>query len=380
MARTIIQASLTHLQVALKAPQAIGDGSRTSLRDSILVALETRDGRVGVGECAPPPDVGDPAAAIAGCWDDLAGRLLPGLLGRAVESIDDIQSAIRLDDGRACHPSAVAGAETACWDLVGQAHKIGLAALLGASEARIAMGVEPSVRLGVLPTVVDLLRAIEPHRSEGVRAFVVSITPGSDLEFVSAARDHCAECLIAVDAGGHFGRSDAVLFRELDALDPLWIERPYAPDDVDGLVALQKELITPICLDATHAEAIRRGACRMARLEIQRAGGLGPALRLHDFCRDHNVGCRVETTPELGVGLAQAIALASLPNCKDPSGLAPAARWFLDDIVKPPIELDDDDLAGRFRVSLRPGLGHVVDWSRVQPHQVRQETWGAGRC
>src|SRR5260370_14019329 len=42
--------------------------------------------------------------------------------------------------------------------------------------------------------------------------------------------------------------------------------------------------------------------------------------------------------PELGVGQAQGIHLASLANCKYPTDIEPSARWFVDDYVVPLIE------------------------------------------
>ncbi len=150
------------------------------------------------------------------------------------------------------------------------------------------------------------------------------------------------------------------------------IFEPYDANDIAGLAALQEELTTPICLEATAAEAIGQGACRMARLSIQRAGGLGPARALHDACRQQNVACCVSSEIELGVGLAQAIQLATLPNCKDPTDVAPPVRWFVGDVVVPPIE---HDTPGQFLVPTRPGLGYLLDPVQVRRYQVRHEEW-----
>jgi O-succinylbenzoate synthase len=292
------------------------------------------------------------------------------VLGQPVASLDEFEALFPRD--HSLHPSTLAGVETAACDLIGQRQERSLASLLGASEARIAAGIEPSVAIGPCPTVVDLLRSIEPHWQEGVRTFNIGIAPGQDLELLTAIRNHYPECQLAADAGGRFGRSHMEIFKRLDDLDLLWIDDPLPPDDFEGLAALQAELVTPLCVDATHTTVHRRGGCRLARLSIQRAGGLIAARRLHDTCLAHQVGCRVCTGPESGVGLAQAIALATLPNCKDPSGLAPSGLWFADVFVKPPLELDDL-LPGRFRVSTRPGLGLAVDWVRIREHQVKHE-------
>jgi O-succinylbenzoate synthase len=367
----IERVGLAQLQVPFKTLHPSGSG-QVQVRQSILVAVETAGGFVGLGECAPAP-IEATDAMIRRLWDELAGRVVPALMGHEVASFESIEEIARGWEG--VHPSASAGGETALWDLLGQGRHESLAELLGASEARIEAGVESALSVGLAPTVVDLLRAIEPHLSEGYQQIMLAIAPGRDLEFVEAVAQHHPELLLAVDAGGRFDRSHAEVFRRLDEALPLWIEAPYPPEDLDGLVALQAELVTPISLDARHAEAIRRGACRMARVSIQDAGGLGPARALHDFCRQHGVGCWVATGPELGVGLTQAIHLATLPNCKDPIDATPPARWYTDDVVVPAIEFD---APGRFLVPTRPGLGHLLDPLKVRRHQVRHQQWSIG--
>ena len=131
-------------------------------------------------------------------------------------------------------------------------------------------------------------------------------------------------------------------------------EQPMAADDLDGLAALQEAVTTPVCLDESAetpeqtAEAIRRGACRIVNLKLQRVGGFGPALAIHDLCHEHGVACWVGTMPELGVGQAHGIHLAALANCKYPTDIEPSARWFVDDYVVPA------DRAGPARPPERP--------------------------
>lgn len=364
MRSRIVRATLTQVMVPFKEGHAGGGpcGPRR-MRDSLILALEDEQGRVGLGECSPPGDWPATNEGIAASWQGLAGWARGVVESGAVEGWEALE------------PPARAAADGALLDLAAQAEHRSLAERLGASAARIEAGVEPSVRLEPRETVVDLLRAIEPHRQEGIRTFVVAIRPGRDVDFVTAVQAHCADCLLAVDAGGRYTPADADVFRRLDALGPLWIADPWDARDVEGLARLQADLESPLCLDASHVEAMRRGACRLARIALQEVGGLTAARRLHDLAAELGVGCRVGTGPELGIGLAQAIAFATLPNCKDPTGLAPTARWFVDELVKPPIELDDEG-GGRFRVPARPGLGHVLDLPRVHQHQVRAESWG----
>jgi O-succinylbenzoate synthase len=126
---------------------------------------------------------------------------------------------------------------------------------------------------------------------------------------------------------------------------------------------------------ARTAEAIRRGACRIVNIKIQRVGGFGPALALHDLCYEHGVACWVGSMPELGIGQAQGIHLAALANCKYPTDIEPSARWFVDDYVVPLIELSSP---GLLSVPTRPGLGYQVDQAKVRRYQVRQREFTPG--
>ncbi len=198
MARPIERIALVQVQVPFKdrPPGAAGENL---LRESLLLSVETAEGVVGLGECSPA----DPAELPA-CWSELeaiAGRLLgrtladPEAIGPMAEGFGPVR------------PPAAAAAETALWDLAGQQAHRSLAELLGASPLRIGLGVGGLLTMGLYPTVVDLMRAIEPHLAEGYRAVSVAIAPGRDLEFVGAVRQHFPELDLAVDAGGRLGPS-----------------------------------------------------------------------------------------------------------------------------------------------------------------------------
>lgn len=368
MSRRVERVGLAHLRIPFKSgPQALGDGE--PMRESIVVAVETSDGVVGIGECAPALD-GDPGPQIAQCWTALEQAVVPTLLGQSFEDLPAIDAV--QNRWQEAPRSASAGAETALWDLVGQQSQVPLAEMLGASPMRIEAGVESGLVMDLAPTVTDLLRAVEAHLQEGYRRLTIAIAPGRDLEFVEAVRRAYPDLPLAIDAGQRFDRSAASLFRQIDELMPLWIAQPWSPDDLDGLASLQQELMNPISLEATDQNAIRKGACRVARLSIQAAGGFGPARKLHDLCSQNGVDCWVGTAPELGIGQSQAVHLATLPNCKDATDAAPPIRWFVDDIVVPAVEFDEP---GKFLVSIRPGLGHLLDPLKVRRYQVRHQEW-----
>jgi O-succinylbenzoate synthase len=370
MADVLERVTLTHLQIPLKEPFRIS-GGEISVKDAILVTLETGTA-LGIGESSPmAAGFGYSSDTPQGCWDDLAERIVPRILGRSFATPEEIAA---LAAGSAESKFAVAGVETALWDLLGQARHAPIAELLGASFEQLERGVESGLAVGLYPTIVELLKAIENHLSEGYRRVKIKIAPGRDVELVRAVRQHFGEIELMVDANGAYTIDDIDTFRALDEDDLLMFEQPMAAGDLDGLAALQAAVTTPVCLDETAetpekaAEAIRRGACRIVNIKIQRVGGFGPARVLHDLCYEQGVACWVGTMPELGVGQAQAIHLAALANCKYPTDVEPSARWFVDDYVVPLIELS---APGILSVPTRPGLGYQVDPAKVRRYQVR---------
>jgi O-succinylbenzoate synthase len=367
---------LTHLQIPFKEPFRIS-GGEVAIKDAILVRLETASA-IGLGESSPMvATFGYSSDTPEGCWDDLIAIVAPGLLGRAVGSLEEIAE---LTSAWKASRFAIAGAETALWDLLGQARHASIAELLGALDARIDLGVESGLAVGLYPTIVELLKTIEGHLVAGYRRVKIKIRPGQDLELVRAVRQHLGDVELMVDANAAYTAADLDVFRELDQFDLLMFEQPMAATDLDGLAALQRTVTTPVCLDETAeslertAEAIQRGAGRIVNIKIQRVGGLGPALAIHNLCHQNGVACWVGTMPELGIGQAHGIHLATLANCKYPSDLEPSTRWFVDDYTVP---LVDFAAPGIIEVPTRPGLGYHVDPVKVRRYQVRQQEFTA---
>jgi O-succinylbenzoate synthase len=363
---------LTHLQIPFKESFRISAGEVT-IKDAIVVALETPSA-IGLGESSPmAAGFGYSPDTPEGCWRDLATLLVPSLLGKSFSSVEDIAALASTWRGSRF---AIAGIETALWDLLGQSHHATIAELLGASDARVALGVESGLAVGLYPTIVKLITTIESHLEAGYRRLKLKIRPGEDIEVVRAVRQHFGDLPLWVDANGAYSVADIEVFRELDRFELLMIEQPMAAADLDGSAALQRAIETPVCLDesaenleATHA-AIERGACRIVNLKLQRVGGFGPARAIHDLCWQNGIDCWVGSMPELGIGQAHGIQLATLANCKYPSDLAPSSRWFVDDYSVPLVEHASP---GVLHVPDRPGVGYRIDASKLHRYQIRQQ-------
>src|SRR5271155_1296710 len=150
---------LTHLRIPFKEPFRIS-GGEVSVKDAILVAIETGSG-AGLGESSPMAEgFGYSSDTPRGCWEDLTTQIAPSLLGRSFSSTEEIAELASAWTGSRF---AVAGAETALWDLLGQARHATIAELLGGLDSRMTMGVESGLAVGLYPTIVELIKTIESH-------------------------------------------------------------------------------------------------------------------------------------------------------------------------------------------------------------------------
>ena len=150
-----------------------------------------------------------------------------------------------------------------------------------------------------------------------------------------------------VDANAAYREDDLPLFEQIDEMGLVMIEQPLAKDNLEVHAMLQSHLSTPICLDEsavdieTVKQAIELDACRIVNLKIQRLGGIRHAIEMNDLCAKNDIPTWIGTMPELGIGAVHALYLALLPNCSYPTDVEASGRWFVEDIIDPPIAVRD---------------------------------------
>lgn len=179
-----------------------------------------------------------------------------------------------------------------------------------------------------------------------------------------------------VDANASYSEEHFETFKEIDAFGLMMIEQPLAKEDLDGHARLQARLSTPLCLDesATDEEtvlkAIRMGACRIVNLKIQRVGGIDSAKRICDLCAEQEIPCWVGTMPELGIGALHALYLAAHPNCPFPTDVEASSRWFVEDIIDPPLLVEN----GIIEVGKSHANRPTVNMNAVDRYTVRTQS------
>src|SRR5438093_253763 len=182
-------------------------GGAVSERRSLIVALHDDEGHVGYGE-SPPFELPFYSAETLASAIDLTRRVLaPRVAGRAFESPEAVDEAVRSEIRG--NPFARAGVETAAWDLAAHRAGVGMAQLVA---GRLGVAAATSVPCGVALGIPGdrqpetLTRRVYDALQLGYRRVKIKIAPGWDEIAVRAARSGMAgtELPLTVDANGAY--------------------------------------------------------------------------------------------------------------------------------------------------------------------------------
>ncbi len=355
------------VQVPFHEPFRISSGE-VSVKDAILVELEAF-GNVGWGEASPMAGSFYSSETPQSTWDFLRTRLVPAFLERP-----DIDRRGYFDRAAAFpgEPFAKAGFEGAVWDLWSKERGKPLYSELRGTRRPLESG----AAIGLMPSVPELLERVEKFLSQGYRRIKIKIEPGRDVELVRAIRRRFHDIPLMVDANAAYRPQHFPIFEELDRLGLMMIEQPLAREAFEEHADLQRRLRTPICLDESveSPEAIetivRLGSARILNIKVQRMGGLVPARQAHDAARAAGIPCWLGTMPELGVASVQGLHLATLPSFTYPTDVEASSRWYVDDIILPPIEVSRE---GLIHLPEGPGTGYTVDVEKIAKYRIRFE-------
>lgn len=114
---------------------------------------------------------------------------------------------------------------------------------------------------------------------------------------LSGIYDKDLELSLHVDANAAYTLEDVSVFQALDQYELTMIEQPLGWQDLIDHANLQSKISTAICLDESITsldaarQAIAISSCRIINIKIQRVGGLGPALAIHDYCKGKGIPC-----------------------------------------------------------------------------------------
>ena len=287
-----------------------------------IVKVYDEDGRVGIGECygLPAPQV---TASV------VANILAPLVVGQ-----DAMASAAlwqRMFDAQApggrlggFYLEAIAGVDTALWDLRGKVHDLPVHRLMGGPvRASIPCYASP------VPLHEDVAESAQhalDYVAQGFRAIKVKIGRGArtDRAHLTAVREAVGddvELLTDANCAYHLDEATKVGYVLRD-LDIGWFEEPLAVDDLAGLAELRRRtgltLVNGETQFTTYAlrDTLIADAIDVYMPNLARCGGLTEAQRIaalaaafHVDIAPHGVGSVVSVSAALQL-------MAAVPNVR----------------------------------------------------------------
>lgn len=337
-------------------------------RRVLLLRMESDEGQAW-SECvaaeAPNYSYETPETA----WHILTDFVLPAVVGTEPGTPGAILDPVSWIRG---HPMALAAVEMGAWALEAERQELSLAELVGGTRSAVPVGVS----IGLQETDDDLLRQVEDRLAQGYRKIKLKIKPGRDLEMVRMVREAFPDAPLMADANSSYTLADTGILRELDGLDLMMVEQPLGFNDLREHALLQKQLMTPVCLDESIRGvgdarlALELGSGRIINIKPGRVGGFTSSIAIHHHCRERKVPVWCGGMLETGVGRAYNLALASLPNFLLPGDISESRRYWAEDIVEPEFVME----GGMMPVPAAEGIGVTVREDRVDELTVRR--WG----
>ena len=254
---------------------------------------------------------------------------------------------------------ALSALDLALWDAIGQALRLPVCSLLGASPR--AIPAYDSRGLGLMPpeAVADEGEAL---LADGLRAVKLRLgypSLAEDLAAVRAIRERLPDGVeLMVDYNQALSAAEAVIRgRALQDQGLAWLEEPIRHDDWRGNARIAREVGIPLQIGENFngpegmAEALAHQACHLVMPDIARIGGATGWMRAAALAHAHGIRMSSHLMPEASAHLMAA---------------TPTAHWlewvdWAEAFLAQPFEVAD----GRLVVPDRPGFGMSWDEDKI---------------
>ncbi len=336
-------------------------------KEAILLRIDS-GGVSGWGECVADPDPFYSPETTASAHYIIRDFLLPLLEpGITLGAIDRRFRRIRGNG------MAKATVENALIDLVAKREGVPLHELLGYERRPVPSGIS----IGIQESTDALLERVAEAVETGYHRVKMKIERGRDVAMVRAVRERYPDLPLMADANGDYTLGDVAQLKELDAFGLTMIEQPLSYSDIYEHSLLQRAIATPICLDesihdlADARAAIALGSCRILNVKQGRVGGLMEAQRIADYAMARGIPVWSGGMDETGIGRAVNIHLQTHPAFTVPGDTSETRRYFLEDIVAPPVVLGE---GGFIAVPEGVGIGVTIDEGALRNVTLSKET------
>lgn len=359
-----------------------GSRGRTDTRATTLVSLETTCGAIGWGEAFAPP------RAVAALIEDIFADEIKGLDPSAIESLAEWVYTGEIGGyhiGRGpLMQSALAGVETAMWDLRGQKRGKPIHELLSGDNNKHIIPYASTMYF--CDSEEDPVESIRDAVEEGYDAVKIKIGKNikSDLERVEAARDALPnDGHLMVDYNGNYTAKQAIQsIKQISTYDITWVEEPVPPENYSGYREIKTRTDVPLAAGEAHAsrfefkELIDNNLVDIIQPNVSKCGGLSEAMLLAKMATTENILVRPHVWNSAIGTIASLHFAVSLPSYPYHYGKSPEPILFecdrsdnplRTDILKQPLQLTGDLSAPK-----NPGLGVSVDVDAIDQYRIKQ--------
>ncbi|MEP6993047.1 MAG: cis-3-hydroxy-L-proline dehydratase [Acidobacteriota bacterium] len=270
-------------------------GKSVALFDSTLVRVETDGGLVGHGEVCPLGPAYLPAYA-EGVRAGLS-VLAPHLIGEDPRELERLNR--RMDGALKGHPYVKSGIDIACWDILGQAAGLPVAALLGGRYGEDFV----LYRAISQESPEEMARKVASYRGEGYRRFQLKVgaDPESDIARIRAVRSVLdPEDVLVADANTGWLPHQAMRVIRGVRDEDVYIEQPCLSYEEN--LSVRRRTDHPFVLDETidGIGILLRAAGDLAmdvvNIKISKFGGLTRARQARDLCVSMGIAMTIEDT------------------------------------------------------------------------------------
>ena len=338
--------------------------------ETALMKIETDSGIIGWGEAQSPvaPEI------VCTIINTILAPILLGESAMAHERLwSRMYNAMRVRGHVGSFLlDAIAGIDTALWDIKGKALQTRVCDLLGGAFVN-----ELPAYVSGLSGADDAARIAQAaeYQQRGFNAFKIFMDGESEalLQLHDGLRERLGnKTKLMLDILWRMEQSEAVQFgRELDARKATWFEAPLKPEDVNGHARLANSIDTPVAIGEcwrTRWEMkpfFDAGAVEIFQPDIGRTG-ITEGMKLCALAELHNVPVAFHVSIGLGVQIAAALHVAaSIPNLMFVE-CNPQVWQIAEQLLKASLPIG----AGVVGIPDGAGLGIEIDEEKLQPFVV----------
>ncbi|MGH7949602.1 MAG: mandelate racemase/muconate lactonizing enzyme family protein [Candidatus Binataceae bacterium] len=342
-------------------PAVLSDSTHGEMANFELITVRVRD-RGGAEGTGYTFTVGRNGAAVTATIERDLVPMLRGADGDRIEWLwQKMWWQLHYGGRGGAAAMAMSAIDIALWDLKARRHATPLWRLLGGHDSRVpcyAGGIDLYFPLD------KLLAQTDDNLGKGFRAIKMKVGRdrlSEDVERVKAMRGHLgADFPLMVDANMRWSADEAIrAARALREFNPVWLEEPTIPDDIEGHVRIVREGGLPVATGENlhtlyeFANMIRAGGVTFPEPDVTNCGGVTVFMKVAHLAESMNLPVTSHGAHDITVHL-----LAAAPN----RSYLEAHGFGLERFVSPHLRIED----GFAIAPETPGHGLSFDWKALE--------------